>query len=244
MVRRMSRDCRSSVPNTSPPLALGQFASCTTSHVSAARIPAVRSTANVTPATSRSAATTANRSTSASSTATPAGPASPSVRAHHCIVATSPNRPPSRSSTTWPRATAFARPGASSASIATPLSAWHAPPEFMPTTLMRSSWLFPPRTREVQFDEKWSFVAKKEKHCDPNEPADRHQGDNWDHVAFDPEHRLVVSVVPGKRTEDKTHQLVQDFRERTGGRLMNLMTSDEYSAYKAAIFEAYAVAQE
>jgi IS1 family transposase len=63
-------------------------------------------------------------------------------------------------------------------------------------------------------------------------------------VAFDPEHRLVVSVVPGKRTEDKVHQLVQDFKERTGGRLMNLMTSDEYPVYKTAIFEAYAVAQE
>jgi IS1 family transposase len=63
-------------------------------------------------------------------------------------------------------------------------------------------------------------------------------------VAFDPEHRLVVSVVPGKRTEAKVHQLVQDFKARTGGRLMNLLTSDEYPAYQAAIFEAYAVAQE
>jgi IS1 family transposase len=63
-------------------------------------------------------------------------------------------------------------------------------------------------------------------------------------VAFDPEHRLVVSVIPGKRTEDKVHQLVQDFKERTGGRLMNLMTSDEYPVYKTAIFEAYAVEQE
>ena len=63
-------------------------------------------------------------------------------------------------------------------------------------------------------------------------------------MAFDPEHRLVVSVVPGKRTQDKVHQLVQDFRERTGGRVMNLMTSDEYPVYEAAIFEAYAVEQE
>jgi IS1 family transposase len=105
-------------------------------------------------------------------------------------------------------------------------------------------WLFPPKTREVQFDEKWSFVTKKEKHCRPEKPEDRQQGDNWDHVAFDPEHRLVVSVVPGKRTEDKTRELVQDFRTRTGGRIMNLMTSDEYPAYKTAIFEAYAVEQE
>jgi IS1 family transposase len=105
-------------------------------------------------------------------------------------------------------------------------------------------WLFPPKTREVQFDEKWSFVTKKEKHCRPEKPEDRQQGDNWDHVAFDPEHRLVVRVVPGKRTEDKTRELVQDFRTRTGGRIMNLMTSDEYPAYKTAIFEAYAVEQE
>jgi IS1 family transposase len=63
-------------------------------------------------------------------------------------------------------------------------------------------------------------------------------------VAFDPEHRLVVSVVPGKRTDEKVHQLVQDFKARTGGRLMNLLTSDEYAAYKTAIFEAYAVTRE
>jgi IS1 family transposase len=107
-----------------------------------------------------------------------------------------------------------------------------------------NSWLFPPQTREAQFDEKWSFVGKKEKHCEPDRPEDVRQGDNWDHVAFDPEHRLVLSVVPGKRTEDKVQQLVQDFKGRTGGRLMNLLTSDEYASYKAAIFEAYAQEQE
>ncbi len=54
----------------------------------------------------------------------------------------------------------------------------------------------------------------------------------------------MVSVVPGKRTDEKVHQLVEDFQQRTGGRLMNLLTSDEYAAYKTAIFEAYAVQQE
>jgi IS1 family transposase len=93
----------------------------------------------------------------------------------------------------------------------------------------------------VPFDEKWSFVGKKDKHCDPDDAAEARQGDNWDHVAFDPEHRLVVSVVPGQRTQGKVHRLVKDFRERTHGRLMNLMTSDEYPAYEAAILEAYGV---
>ena len=91
----------------------------------------------------------------------------------------------------------------------------------------------------MQFDEKWAFVSQKEKHCDPADPADAKQGDHWDHVALDPEHRLVVSVVPGKRTADNVEQVVQDFKQRTGGQSMNLITSDEYPAYKPAILNAY-----
>ncbi len=103
-----------------------------------------------------------------------------------------------------------------------------------------TSWSrFPPQTREVQFDEKWSFVTKKEKHCDPDDPKVPEQGDQWDHVAFDPEHRLVVGVVIGKRTEDHTRLLVEDFRQRTEGRLMNLMTSDEYPTYARVLLEVY-----
>ena len=71
-------------------------------------------------------------------------------------------------------------------------------------------------------------MGKKEKRCDPANPEDARQGDNWDHVAVDPEHRLVVGVVPGKRTVEKVEALVEDFKERTGGRTMNLITSDEY----------------
>ena len=82
-------------------------------------------------------------------------------------------------------------------SIATPSSAWPAWPAITPTTFMTSSWLFPPATREVQFDEKWAFVGKKQKNCDPNNPDDAQCGDYWDFVAFDPEHRLVLAVVPG-----------------------------------------------
>jgi len=82
-------------------------------------------------------------------------------------------------------------------------------------------------------------VGKKEKHCDPTDPDDAEQGDNWDHVALDAEHRLVVSVVPGKRTVENVEALVQDFKQRTEGRSMNLITSDEYKPYRQAILEAY-----
>lgn len=57
---------------------------------------------------------------------------------------------------------------------------------------------------------------------------------------MDPEHRLVVSVVVGKRTEANTCQVVYEFRERTDGRCVNLMTSDEYPAYATAIAAVYA----
>jgi IS1 family transposase len=82
-------------------------------------------------------------------------------------------------------------------------------------------------------------VGKKEQRCDPDNPDDAQQGDHWDHVAFDPEHRLVVSVVPGKRTSENVRQLVHDFKERTQGRLMNLITTDEYPVYETEILEAY-----
>jgi hypothetical protein len=105
----------------------------------------------------------------------------------------------------------------------------------MPTTLTTSSWLFPPRTREVQFDEKWSFVNKKQKNCDPADPADDHKGDWWDHVAFDPEHKLVLAVVPGARVSENVEEVVAEVKDRLGDQTPALMTSDEYAAYETVI---------
>ncbi|MEO6808474.1 MAG: hypothetical protein ABI353_05120 [Isosphaeraceae bacterium] len=75
-----------------------------------------------------------------------------------------------------------------------------------------------PLTREVQFDEKWTFVAKKEKNCDETNPADDRKGDTRDHVAIDVESRLVISAVVGERTAENVVAVVNDFKRRTGGR--------------------------
>src|SRR3954470_8895767 len=96
-----------------------------------------------------------------------------------------------------------------------------------------------PETREVQMDEAWSFVAKKEKNCDEDDPEDQFRGDCWDHVAFDPEHRLVVAVVPGERTSESVQELVTNVKGRLDGRAPELITTDEYSAYEGAILEAF-----
>ena len=108
-----------------------------------------------------------------------------------------------------------------------------------PACSTTSGWRFPPKTREAQLDEKWSFVFKKQEHCDSDNPADENRGDWWDHVAFDPENRLVVSVVAGARDVENTEAVVADFKRRTEGRVMNLMTSDAYPAYESAILHAY-----
>ena len=49
----------------------------------------------------------------------------------------------------------------------------------------------------------------------------------------------MVSVVVGRRTEEQTRTLVEDFHRRTEGRIMNLLTSDENPTYAAAIQEVY-----
>jgi hypothetical protein len=109
----------------------------------------------------------------------------------------------------------------------------------MPASSTTSWWLFPPQTREVQFDEKWSFVYKKQENCDPDDPADDHRGDWWDHLVLDAESRLVLAVVPGARDVENVEAVVAECRDRTGGRALDLMTSDAYPAYETAILQAY-----
>jgi IS1 family transposase len=104
---------------------------------------------------------------------------------------------------------------------------------------MMTRYLFPPETREGQFDEKWSFAGKKEKNCSPEDPEDARKGDNWDHAAYDPEHRLVPAAVPGKRTAENTEKAVREFQKRTDDDKIELITSDEYKPYKTSILNCY-----
>jgi len=109
----------------------------------------------------------------------------------------------------------------------------------MPKKPTTNTSKFPPNTREVQLDEKWDFVRKKQKNCDENNPADARCGDNWDHVALDAEHKLVLQVVNGKRTVKNTNLLVQRTAKRLNGKTPRLITSDEYKPYKKAILKAF-----
>jgi hypothetical protein len=51
---------------------------------------------------------------------------------------------------------------------------------------------------------------------------------------------LVLSVVVGQRTEANACQVVHERGERTDGRPLNLITTDEYPAYASALAAVYA----
>src|SRR5690348_6066587 len=158
----------------------------TTSRAIAAGIRTALNTAAAAPATSRSAATTA-RITTASCIARPARLGSPSSRGR---LTSTPSSPTPRSPGSWSISTTAAahdRPPGWWGSARTRSRGWPSWPVGTPRTPTTRSWLFPPATREVQFDEEWAFVYKKQKNCDANDPDDDHRGDYWDFVAYDPE---------------------------------------------------------
>jgi hypothetical protein len=81
--------------------------------------------------------------------------------------------------------------------------------------------------------------ARSRRRCDPANPDDDHCGDYWDRVAFDPEHNVVLALVPGSRTEENAREIVAEVKQRLGGQHPELMTSDEYPVYAHAIKETF-----
>jgi hypothetical protein len=85
---------------------------------------------------------------------------------------------------------------------------------------------------------------KKDKNCDPDNPADEECGSWWDHVILDTESRLIVTLVVGRRNGETLNAAWSDFYERTDGGLPKLVTTDEYSAYPTALLATYGVPKE
>lgn len=91
----------------------------------------------------------------------------------------------------------------------------------------------------LQFDEKWSYVGKKQAHLtredDPSE-----KGDYWDANGLDPQSKLLVSLVPGKRTAETIHQVVADAAERLAPDAEQpAIFTDGESAYEEAILDVF-----
>jgi IS1 family transposase len=83
--------------------------------------------------------------------------------------------------------------------------------------------------------------GKKDKQCDPEDCADAEQGSYWDHVIIDPETKLIISLVVGRRNADTVVQVFTDFYDRTGGYLPELIATDGYAVYETVILDTYGV---
>lgn len=100
------------------------------------------------------------------------------------------------------------------------------------------------RVEEVQLDEMWSFVYKKEKHLSEEEYLSQLRGDQWCWVAFDARSKVVVQYEIGRRTYSLARELLRHFRQRTDGAIPALITSDEYEGYPVALLEVYGSADD
>jgi hypothetical protein len=54
------------------------------------------------------------------------------------------------------------------------------------------------RPKVLQFDEKWSYSNKKQKNVKAADDPDQ-TGDRWDVNCLDPQTKLLISLIPGKR---------------------------------------------
>jgi hypothetical protein len=81
--------------------------------------------------------------------------------------------------------------------------------------------------------------GKKDKQCDPDDPDDAEQGSYWDHAIIDPETKLIVSMVVGRRNADTVVAVFTDFYDRTDGYLPELIATDGYAVYETVILDTY-----
>jgi hypothetical protein len=63
-------------------------------------------------------------------------------------------------------------------------------------------------------------------------------------VIIDPETKLIVSLVVGRRNADTVVAVFTDFYDRTGGALPELIMSDAYAVYEAVVLDTYGVWRE
>jgi IS1 family transposase len=86
--------------------------------------------------------------------------------------------------------------------------------------------------RDVECDEVWSFVGKKQKRVRPDD--DQNLGDAYTFVAIERHSKLVLNIAMGKRDQATTDVFIEGLRHATG-RGQFQITTDGFQPYKSAI---------
>jgi IS1 family transposase/transposase-like protein len=86
--------------------------------------------------------------------------------------------------------------------------------------------------RDVECDELWAFVGKKQKRVRPED--DQNLGDAYTFVAIERHTKLVLNIALGKRDQRTTNAFVEGIRYATSRSAFQI-TTDGFAPYKSAI---------
>lgn len=89
--------------------------------------------------------------------------------------------------------------------------------------------------KNIQVDELWGFIGKKEKHVLPDD--DKTLGDVWTFCAVDADTKLVPAFLCGKRNTETANAFVADVASRLRNRVQ--LSSDGLRAYVEAVERAF-----
>ena len=95
------------------------------------------------------------------------------------------------------------------------------------------------QVEQVQLDELWTFVLKKEKTLSAWEKLHTEYGDNWIWTAIDPVHKLVLAFVVGDHEEPWAVGLLKKLKAVLAKGCMPLFTSDQLPHYTSAILKVF-----
>lgn len=90
---------------------------------------------------------------------------------------------------------------------------------------------------DVQADEIWGFVYKKEKHKNPFAGDDMYMGDAWCFVGIERHTKLVLAWELGKRTERSTERFMAKLAAATDSDLPYQLTTDGLATYPRAVYK-------
>jgi IS1 family transposase len=93
------------------------------------------------------------------------------------------------------------------------------------------------KAEQIQVDELWTFVGKKDSQLTVEEQAVGLYGTQFIFVAIDSKTKLVPLFTVGQRTYEKTFQFMQELRRRIAG--YTFITTDGMQAYDSAVLMAF-----
>jgi IS1 family transposase len=88
------------------------------------------------------------------------------------------------------------------------------------------------KVRDVECDELWSFIGKKEKRVRPED--DQNLGDCYVFVAVERHSKLILNIAMGKRDQATTDVFLEGIRHATASSHFQI-TTDGFVPYKSAI---------